>query len=209
LIQVHNWDKLQKKLKEAPESQASQDLQHLLQRIQSAPELEKYFKTRETNINASITTYETLWTCFAPKTRVIAKPFMDMPQVLEVSTSPIPFSTPVESTLEMWAWCWDWNGKKMVRAYYRLKFERFRGTKPINDLPFYPVEFDPDKEEVCADIRRRSEQYIKAVLVKAGASQMFTYVGNAYGDRRKVLASADEDDEVGFCHTKNVKMLKR
>ena len=126
------------KLKEAPESQARQDLEHLLRRIQSAPELENYFKTRETNINASITTYEKLWTCFAPKTRVIAKPFMNMPQVLEVSTSPIPFNTPVESTLEMWAWCWDWNGKKMVRAYYRLRFDRFRGTKPINDLPFYP-----------------------------------------------------------------------
>jgi hypothetical protein len=176
-----------------PETQASKDLAHLLERIQTAPELEKYFKVRETNMNASITTYETLWTVFAPKTKIVAKPFMNMEQVLEVNSAPIPFSTPAESSLQMWTWCWDWNGKKMVKVYYLLRFERFRGTKPINELPFYPLEYHINKEELCEKIRKRSKEYIKAVRVKSGASQMFTYVGNAYGDRRKVLATTDDD----------------
>jgi hypothetical protein len=149
------------------------------------------------NINAQITTYETLWTCFAPKTRIIAKPFMNTPQVLEVLTSPIPFSNPVEPTLDMWAWCWDWNGKKMVKVYYLLKFERFRGTKSINALEYYPLSFDPNNEKTIADIKVHGERYIKSVSVDPGAKQMFTYQGDAYGDRRKVLASAD-DDEVGL-----------
>jgi hypothetical protein len=176
-----------------PENQASKDLAHLLQRIQAAPELEKYFKVRETNANALITTYETLWTSFAPKTRIVAKPFMNIPQVLEVTSSPIPFSNPAESSLQMWAWCWDWNGKKMVKVYYLLRFERFRGTKPINELPFYPLDYHINKEELCETIKKRSKEYIRAVRCKPGASQMFTYVGNAYGDRRKVLASKDDD----------------
>ena len=164
-----------------------------MERIQSAPELEKYFKVRETNANASITTYETLWTCFPPKTKIVAKPFMNTHQLLQVSSSPIPFSNPAESTLQMWAWCWDWNGKKMVKVFYLLRFERFRGTKSINELPFYPVEFHTGKEELLKVIRKRGVHYMNYVQCKPGASQMFTYVGNAYGDRRKVLASSDED----------------
>lgn len=177
-------------------SEANEDLAHLLDRIKLAPELEKYFKTREPNINAQITTYETLWTYFAPRTRIIARPFMNIPQILEVTTSPIPFSNPVEPTLIMWAWCWDWNGKKMVRVYYELKFERFRGTKPITDLEYYPIDFDPEKGEIYTMIKERSRRYVEAVCVRPGASQMFSYRGDAYGDRRKVIVSAD-DNEVG------------
>jgi hypothetical protein len=164
-----------------------------MERIQLAPELEKYFKVRETNANASITTYETLWTCFPPKTKIVAKPFMNTHQLLQVTSSPIPFSSPAESTLQMWAWCWDWNGKKMVKVFYLLRFERFRGTKNINELPFYPLEYHTGKDELCKTIRKRGFEYYNAVRCKPGASQMFTYVGNAYGDRRKVLASSDED----------------
>ena len=195
---MHNWDKLKQRLADTPESQATKDLAHLLNRIETAPELEKYFKIRIPNMSAQITTYETLWTCFAPKTRIIAKPFFNTPQILEVLNSPIPFSNPVESTLDMWAWCWDWNGKKMIRVYYLLKFERFRGTKPINELVYYPLEFDPNKEEICAKVKERSEKYVTAVSAKTGAAQMFTYKGDAYGDRRKNIAS--DEDEVGCNH---------
>ena len=81
----------------------------------------------------------------------------------------------------------------MVKVFYLLRFERFRGTKSINELPFYPVEFHTGKEELLKVIRKRGVHYMNYVQCKPGASQMFTYVGNAYGDRRKVLASSDED----------------
>jgi len=65
------------------------------------------------------------------------------------------------------------------------------------------LDYHNEKEELCKTIKKRSERYIKAVRCKPGASQMFKYVGNAYGDRRKVLSSADDD--VGcFC----IKSLK-
>ncbi|KAM3071693.1 hypothetical protein ACMFMG_009565 [Clarireedia jacksonii] len=168
---------------------------HLLNRVQTAPELEKYFKTRETNVNAKITTYETLWTCFGPKTKIVAKPFMNTPQLLEVFTAPIPYFTPVEASLPMYAWCWDWNGKKMVKVYYELKFERFRGTKSISELPFYPIDFHPNKGELLETIRARNKKWLKINHVKPGASQMFKYSGNAYADRRKVLAVGDDGNE--------------
>jgi hypothetical protein len=196
LPQVHNWDKLQEKLKETPESQASVDLEHLLGRIQTAVELEKYFTTRVSNMNAQITTYETLWTCFAPKTRVIAKPFMGTPQILEVAISPMPNSAPTDSNLNMWAWYWDWNGKKMVKVYHNLIMKRFHDTKPINELEYYPVKYEPNMDETLAKIKERSEKYTKCVSVPTGASQMFNYDGEVYADRRKVIAGA-EDEDVG------------
>jgi hypothetical protein len=171
---------------------------HLLNRVQTAPELEKYFKTRETNVNAKITTYETLWTCFGPKTKIVAKPFMNTPQILEVLISPIPYFTPVEATLPMYAWGWDWNGKRMVKVYYELKFERFRGTKSISELPFYPIEFHSNKDELLSTIRARNKKWLEIIHVKPGASQMFKYSGNAYADRRKVLAAGD-DGNVSYC----------
>ena len=87
--------------------------------------------------------------------------------------------------------------RRWSKSYYLLKFERFRGTKSINGLEYYPLSFDPSNEKTIADIKVHSERYIKSVSVDPGAKQMFTYQGDAYGDRRKVLASAD-DDEVGF-----------
>lgn len=181
-------------MKNSPKSQAIDDLEHLLGCIESAPELERYFKTRATNIAAQITTYETLWTVFAPRTRIIAKPFLNTPQILEVMISPIPFQNPAESSLRMWVRCWDWNGKKMVRVFYPLIFERFRGTRPINELEYYPVDFDPDKEALLARINDRSVRFINAIRVKPGSSQMFTYHGDIYGDRRKTIASADDNE---------------
>lgn len=78
-----------------------------------------------------MTTFETLWTVFAPKTLIVAKPFMGIPQLLEVSVSPIlPLDIPSKYIQKTWleAWCWDWDGNKMVKVQYDLKIKRFRGT---------------------------------------------------------------------------------
>ena len=32
----------------------------------------------------------------------------------------------------MEAWCWDWDGKNMVKVYHDLKIKRFRGTVRIS-----------------------------------------------------------------------------
>lgn len=98
--------------------------------MEAAEEFEDYFKTKEVNASARVTTFETLWTVFPPKTLIVAKPFLGIPQLLEVSTSPTsPRGLKKNVTrLWMWAWCWDWNGKNMVKVYYIFKIKHFRGT---------------------------------------------------------------------------------
>ncbi|CAG8955733.1 hypothetical protein HYFRA_00010999 [Hymenoscyphus fraxineus] len=189
---VHNWSKLKKKLEEDTESQATKDLSSLMDRIESAPELEKYFKTRTPNINAKLVNYDTLWTWFAPKTRIVVKKFFNTPQILEVAISPIPYYTPIERTLHMWAFCWDWNGKAMVKVFYLFKIDRFRGSKSISELEYYPLEFDANKDDLIVKTKERSQKYVKYVSVKPGASQKFIYKGDAYGDTRKVSAVGDD-----------------
>ncbi|CAJ2512025.1 Uu.00g076500.m01.CDS01 [Anthostomella pinea] len=88
---IHNWDKLRKRTEREPDSQACKDLTHLLDRIETADELEDYFKAREANMSSKVTTFETLWTLFPPKALVVVKPFNGVAQLLQVSSPPIPF----------------------------------------------------------------------------------------------------------------------
>ena len=149
LIKVHNWNKLEAATEmmqgdDAERTQARIDLAELLEMIKAAPELEQYFKTRKSNRSASITTFETMWTLFSPKTEIVARPFLDTPQAFVVSTAPIPYDPKVAS-LSVVCWCWDWNGKEMVQVYHHLRIEAFRGTKDISSLPCYPIKYYKDE----------------------------------------------------------------
>ena len=166
--------------------------------MEGAPELEKYFKTRESNLNASITTYETMWTLFPPKTKIVARPFLNMLQVFEVESGPIPYGSPLPRKLNVLAWCWDWNGKEMTKIFYYLPIERFRGTKDINQLPCYPIKYhkggtDQDEQELCKMLNTRGAKYNKIVRSKPGATQMYSYNGEAVSDRRSVIRSLEND----------------
>ena len=170
-----------------------------------APELEKYFKTRDSNLDASITTYETYWTLFAPKTKVVAKVFLNTLQVLEVEVADWPWENPPPRTLNVLAWCWDWNGKEFTKVYYFLPIDKFQGTKPINQLGtkdnqinVYPLKYHKegtkeDQEELCKMLQQRGAKYNKIVRSKPGATQMYAYNGDALSDRRSVIRSKESD----------------
>ncbi|KAL9118250.1 MAG: hypothetical protein Q9187_005206 [Circinaria calcarea] len=184
---VHSWEKLEAAATPNPDDlpnkkQAREDLARLLDTVRAAPELEKYFKTRDSNLNAAITTYETMWTLFPPKTKIVAKPFLNTLQVFEVEAAPIPYETPVPRTLSVLAWCWDWNGKEMSKVYYWLDIEKFRGTKGINLLPCYPIKYhkdgtSEDEEELLKVLKMRGAKYNKIVRSGPGSTQMYSYKG--------------------------------
>ncbi|RYP22908.1 hypothetical protein DL767_008956 [Monosporascus sp. MG133] len=195
---THNWDRLQKRAQQDPESQPSKDLAHLLGRVETAEELEDYFKTKEVNSIAKVTTFETLWTVFAPKTLIVTKPFLGIPQLLEVSSSPLSAPGAMKKVSRLWmtAWCWDWDGKKMVKVYYDLKFRRFRGTMEISKLDYYPLSYYEGAEELQSTIRKRSKAFLKATMFcPTGAGQTFKYEGMAFVARRKVVSGSRDEDE--------------
>lgn len=170
-------------------TQARKDLEKLLECVTTAPELEKYFKTRDSNLKAHITTYETMWTIFPPKTKIVAKLFLNQVQILEVRGAPIPRRSPPGPVLRLLAWCWDWNGKEMVKVWHLLSIDRFWGTKDIDQLFCYPIQYHKDEspEELRRVIRERGEKYSKIVRSKPGATQMYMYNGIALAERRNVI----------------------
>lgn len=184
---IHYWDKLTTIAETASDDpkqkQTCKDLERLLECIRAAPELEKYFKTRDSNLSASITSYDTLWTLFAPKTQVIAKPFMKMLQVFEVES----FRSLLRRQLIL-VWYWDWNGKKVIKIHHWLSINRFSGTKDINQLSCYPIQYyKTGQEELKKTLRARGEKFNRIVRSKTGASQMYTYSGDAVLDGQSAI----------------------
>ncbi|KAK3319660.1 putative 26S protease regulatory subunit [Cercophora scortea] len=190
---VHNWEKLNKRAGQDPESQTSQDLSSLLDRVQTAPELQDYFKVRESNLASKVVTFNTLWTVFVPGTLVVARLFQNVAQIFKIVDAPIPVSRPYPSRqVTMWASSWDWNGKKLVRVEYELNFEWFRGTRAITELPYYPLMYHEDPERLLKEARTRALRFIRATArCTPGAGQMFRYDGVAYGEQRNILSSKD------------------
>lgn len=195
---IHNWDRLNDRAKINPESQETKDLVSLLDRVRTTPELQDYFKTRKSNLAAKVTTFDTLWTVFAPGTLVVARLFQNREQIFKVNDSPIPwYDYGAYRHHEMWAWSWDYDGKKLLKIEYCLKFERFRGTKAITDLPYYPLEYYGDEEkikEIKDKSRERALKFIRATIrCKQGAEQMFKYHGPAYVSQRNLLSTNKDD----------------
>jgi len=180
--------------------QARSDLETLLAQVEKVSGLDAFFKTRESNLKANLTTYETMWTLFIPGQRIYAKPFLGMPQMFIVQSPPMFWD--IERTLpafvEMDCWCYDWNGKEIVKVWYYLKFERFRGTKPISELVAYPIEYYKDKDEhskadfsskddLINHLIDRGTTFDQVVRGPKGASQQHKYDGDALADRRNVI----------------------
>ena len=88
----------------------------------------------------------------------------------------------------------------MVRVYYALTIEKFRGTKDINQLECYPIEYYKDaageynKAALCKTIKERGKKYVTYVKCKQGAAQMHTHSGNAVSERRNAIKTDNEDD---------------
>lgn len=104
---IHNWDKLQERSKQSPDSQVCKDLANLLDHVRSSPELDGYFKLRgsqEEDVAKAIT-FETLWAAFAPGTLIVVQPFRDTEQIMMVAESPIPYSLKYRY-IKLWLWAW-------------------------------------------------------------------------------------------------------
>lgn len=137
-----------------------------------------------------------MWTLFAPGTRVVAKLFLNQEQILEVSRAPVPrrYHRQVAVDPKILAWCWDWNGKEMVKAYYWLSIDRFWGTQPINELFCYPLKYyEGDLEGFRGVQRERGKKYCDIVHSKAGAEQMWNYDGIALSERRSVIKTKGKE----------------
>jgi len=143
-----------------------------------------------------------MWTFFAPETKIVAKLFLKQDQILQVSRPPIPRRSPLPSKLDTLVWCWDWNGTEMTKVYYWSKIAQYWGTKAVNQLAYYPLNFleDAKREELCKLMRERGERYIKIVRGRSGATQMYIYEGLALSERRSVIRTSRDAVWISNCY---------
>ncbi|KAJ5432370.1 uncharacterized protein N7458_011526 [Penicillium daleae] len=210
---VHYWEELRAEIEpkegDSEETkQAREDLNEMMNSIRASTELESYFKTRESNMESGVITYEFLWTIFRPKTKVFARPFLNIPQIFEVPYSPDPYE---RRRVSIPCWCYDYNGKSQVKTFYEFDIEHFRGTKDISSLFCYPINYlkeeDGQLEELQERLRKRGEKFIELCTVEKGSKQMSEYNDIVLlasgslsrslvqdGDDNRTLRSSQEDE---------------
>ncbi|KAI9644987.1 hypothetical protein NHQ30_007022 [Ciborinia camelliae] len=196
------WDDLQaaaeKETEDATDKQARDDLKLLLDTISSGSgdaKLDKYFKSRKSNMDQKIVTYETLWTIFPPGTLVYGRFFLGEDQVLLV------FETtrlwPRDSHHGYWkliAWTYDWDGKMFRRSPVELFIESFEGQKAISSLTFFPLQFHEDCKDVEKRLIERGRKFRNACTTK-NAERMFDYGGRTIFEQRGFSGGQDDDDK--------------
>ena len=203
---ILNWDKLEEVTKEISveenDIRARSDLKLLLDTISSGSgdlKLDKYFKTRESDIKQRCVTFESLWTLFPPGTLVYGKPFQGQDQIFIVKDNLQPWPPVGRKTITWTLECWvyDWNGKSFKRMGLRLDVESFDGTKPITELPFYPLDYHQQPEDLKKRLVERGAKYKKFCTAKQG-SRMFNYKGDAVFGKKGFSGLVGDDDEVSL-----------
>ena len=203
---IFNWNKLEAVAKESQidgkDEQARLDLGLLLETISSGsgdPKLDKYLKVRESSKEQKIVTFESLWTLFPPGTLVYGKVFLGQDQVFIVqdNTRPWPRNTSEPSPWTLECWTYDWDGKTFKRRALDLEIESFESSKPITSLPFYPLEYHPDPEELKRRLIDRGAKYKRLCTAKQG-SRMFDYEGKIILAKKGFSGVSGDDDEVSL-----------
>ena len=200
---ILHWGRLEKAAKKSPgegkENQARLDLGLLLDTIASGSgdlKLDKYFKARESNNQQRCVTFESLWTLFPPGTLIYGKPFQGQDQIFIVKDNTAPW--PREDTRwTLECWTYDWDGKSFKRMGLRLEVESFDGTKPITELPFYPLDYHQQPEDLKKRLVERGVKYKKVCTLKQG-SRMFDYKGDAVFGKKGFSGFTGDDDEVSL-----------
>lgn len=200
---IHSWGKLEQATKEKPkddkDEKARSDLKLLLDTIASGSgdaELDRYFKTRESNKEQKSVTFETLWTLFPPGALVYGKPFQGQDQVFIVQDNmrAWPYTPHQDSPWTLLCWTYDWDGNMFRRMSLKLDFERFDGQKPVTSLPYYPLELNDNHRAIEERLVKRGVKYREFCTTKQG-SRMFDYRGEAIFGKRG-FSGLQGDDKV-------------
>ncbi|OKL60822.1 hypothetical protein UA08_03412 [Talaromyces atroroseus] len=87
-------------------------------------------------------------------------------------------------------WAYDWDGSQFQRLPLKLRFARFEESKPINSLPFYPLECHEDSDTLRRKLIERGKKYRRFCTASLG-SQMFSYDGQAVLVKRGLSSMRD------------------
>lgn len=180
---VWNWDQLTKAYEpiesDSEELKAArEDLRLLMSYVKGSKALETYFKNKESQVASKTISYKTLWTLFAPGTKVYAGPFLNDMQMFEVLES----GYQGENQFIVYCSAFDWDGSHFQRYSYVFTIKEVdQDRRSISQLPCYPIEYyQNDKGEYDDSALRES-------LIERG--KMFCSLCIEKGERSQCIYS--------------------
>ncbi|KAL2045967.1 hypothetical protein ABVK25_011892 [Lepraria finkii] len=184
---VHKWGRLEEEVKASKpddsshRKEARDDLAKVLDFVQRSKGLESFFKARPSNMTSGVITYDHLWTIFPAGTEVISQTFLEDKHVMIVHDSPHKY----EREKSQWLVCWyyDHDGTDWVVSQILFEIERYNGTKPIDTLKCYPLEYykengrSTDLVKLKGELTERGKSFKRLCTRNPGVQQMFDYKG--------------------------------
>ncbi|GKT41593.1 uncharacterized protein ColSpa_01774 [Colletotrichum spaethianum] len=177
--------------------QARKDLKALLNLISKSSgneALDRYLKTKDSMRENRNITFESLWTLFPKGCLMLARPFLDEPQVFLVQECNPPENDDPDTKFELIAYSYDWNGSTFNRVPYLFVIPPFPDKKSILQLLCYPLSEhrsktanvdasnSTDVETLKADLIKRGRAFFEYCIAEKG-KQTFRYKGMAFSQQ--------------------------
>jgi hypothetical protein len=188
------------KSEEETNAQAHADLRDLLKVIheQGGTRIQNWFKTHFKYVEDGKVTFDFLWMIFPVGEVIFSRPFLGEPQMFVVAGYDELWTASYKGKYQPWSlkvWMYDWDGERFKRRYLTLKVDSFNGPKQITSLPFYPMKYHSNADEVRNELLSRGKLFKRLCLAGKG-EQMFTYKGPASMNQRIVTV---EETSVSGC----------
>lgn len=122
--------------------------------------------------------FEHLFLLFRPGTCVVARPYLNQPQLFKVHTQSME-----KKDFVLKCWAYDWNGVGLIRSYYSFIIKEFDDAIDIKELPCYPASYyeDGNGEVGIPALERklipRGHKFRKICAKPPGAPSMCHYGG--------------------------------
>ena len=156
---VHRWERFKQALATAEEGSEEQKHLDLLHSILET-ELKDLIATKEDHVANGVITFPHLWTIFEPGSLMYTV-HMGHERVFELNSTNVSHGQDGSPVQSIYAWCVDWDGKKMGICHQNLSNGCFDGTTKITNLDVYPLEFHPEKEKLKKKLIERGRLFEK------------------------------------------------
>jgi hypothetical protein len=218
---IIHWDILTEEANKEGEDEkdtiARADLKRLLESLlqwTGDEKLDRYLKNRDSLRKARSITFDALWTVFAPGTVVVGRPFLKKDQIFIIEGFfelwPNQSRRRGNRRVKFWtfaAYTYDWDGTQFQRRTLHLEIEEFDGPKPLESLPYHPLEDDPNKEEIQERLMKRGKLFRRYCTAKE-EGRMYLYHGAALFTGGGFRSNADEVGDLPMHRQQTTRILK-
>ena len=156
---VHRWPRLLHLLQpEVTQDETARSHLRLLHDILYYEELKNAIDAKIDLVKNGVITFEFLWTIFEPGTLVYSTE-VGKERVYQLINPGIGMEQDGRQYQQLNVWGVDWDGDKFGSRHESLQVFEFEGTAKITALQAFPLDFHPEKRDLCARLVARGRLF--------------------------------------------------